>query len=107
MATYSYVYQGKGGNTYYARLIGRWSGLLWDNTNAELTANPDYADQVIDLTALGGDGDVGLTTPTDLPAGDYKLSIRLRAGGSPTNTDSVVASVKMEKKWDGKFVEVD
>ncbi len=104
---YDHIYQGKSGNTYYARLVGRWSGLLWDDTNAELATNPDYADQVIDLTALGGDGDVGFTAPTDLPEGHYKLSYRLQAGGSPANTDSVLGSYKIKKEWDNKIVEED
>lgn len=102
---YDHILQGKHGSTYYARLIGRWSGLLWDDTNSELATNPAYADQVVSLTEIADDGDFGFNAPASLPIGQYKLSYRLQAGGSPANTDAVVASLKIKKEWDSKIVE--
>jgi len=102
---YDHILQGKHGSTYYARLVGRWSGLLWDDTNAVLATNPDYSNQIIDLTEIAEDGDFGFNAPTSLPIGQYRLSYRLQAGASPANTDTIVASVKIKKEWDSKIVE--
>jgi hypothetical protein len=101
---YDHILQSKHGSTYYARLTGRNSGLVWDDTNGQVAANPDYADQVIDLVEPSGDGDFAFVCPTDLPVGRYKLSYRLQAGVSPANTDSVVASVSLDKTPTGRVI---
>lgn len=100
---YDHILQTNAGNTYYSRLVDRWTGYVWNGT--AMADNPTYSSSVIDVTDLDGDGDYGFVAPTALPEGHYKLSYRLQAGGSPANTDRVVASVAIKREWDGKISE--
>jgi len=90
-----FVYDSSGhtGNTYYARfcLNGSDAGrkAVWDNTNKELSQNPNWVDTAIVLSEVGSTGQFPVAVPDDLPAGRYDVIIHKQAGSVPQNTDDV------------------
>ena len=82
------------GNTYYYRLIQKRTGLIWDNTNGVLAANPAWEDAAIPITEVGNTGQYPVYVPADVPAGTYDFVAYQQAGSVPQNTDDV------ELQWD-------
>jgi len=75
---------------YYAELLRRTDGLIWDDVAGALAAAPVYANTALTVTEINGTGHYGWTMPDDLPVGFYRVSLRQQAGVSPAATDNVV-----------------
>lgn len=88
---YAHILTYSHGSTVYARIVQQGTGLVWDDNAKALASNPDFDKSAITVTELAGDGDFGLTMPSGIPPGKYLLSYRVQAGGSPANTDTVLA----------------
>lgn len=90
--SYNYIFSlatGHDGNEYYAELLRRTDGLVWDDEAGDLAAAPTMADSALAVAEIDGRGHYGVTLPDDLPVGFYRLSLRRRAGASPAATDDI------------------
>jgi len=85
---------GHTGNTYYYRLVQKRTGLIWDNVNEQLSANPNWEDSAISMTETGTTGQYPVIVPEDVPAGTYDFIAHKQAGSVPQNTDDI------ELQWD-------
>ncbi len=109
MASYDHIFTVTAGYvasaTYYAQLAHRFSGQMWDEENGVMADAPTYANTDISVTDINSSGRIGFTMPTGVPAGKYQLLLRQRAGGTPANTDNVIAApVNIRVQHDGKLV---
>ncbi len=89
---YNHLFSLKAGhdtNTYYAELIRRTDGLMWDRVAAALAAAPTLPNAALVVTEINGSGHFGWTLPTGLPAGFYRVSFRQQAGGTPAVGDDI------------------
>ena len=75
--------------TYYAELIRRTDGQIWDDDAGAMAAAPTFANTALEVDELNASGHFGFEIPADLPVGFYRASLRLKAGASPDPTDDV------------------
>lgn len=87
----SIVYDSDGhtGNTYYARIVNKWTAYIWDNTNTEMVALPSWANSVVDLDETGLTGQFPFYVPAGLPSGNYDVIVYKQLGSAPANTDDI------------------
>jgi len=78
------------GNTYYARLVRKADGFIWDPVNGEIVVAPSWADSVVLLEEVGGStGQYKVPISAVVPRYVYDVIIYLQAGSEPANTDDV------------------
>lgn len=88
---------GHTGNVYYFRIVRRGDGKIWDNVAEELSDTTSWANSAIAMTEKGTTGQYPVVIPEDLIAGHtYEITVYLRAGGSPANTDVVKSNYEMK-----------
>jgi len=101
--TYSYldatIYdaQGHTGNIYYARLISKLTGKIWDNTNEEMATDPAWVDSVVTLTERGTTGQYPFNVPANLPTDNYDMVVYKQAGVNPANSDNIENQYDLKK----------
>lgn len=98
-----YDSEGSSGNTYYVRWVKKASGLIWDDVNKELVADPTWEDSAIILEETGETGAFNVWVPTGIdeetelplfPPGTYDVIAYKQEGSVPQKEDNI------EKQWD-------
>jgi len=84
---------GHTGATYYYRIVGNRSSLIWHPVAEVMAASVPWATSVIALPEMDDDGEFPVTIPGALPAGCYDIIVYHQTGSEPANTDDV------EKQW--------
>ena len=84
---------GHDGSVYYAQAMNEGTAAFWDQALGVLAAAPAHADTVMTLTEINSSGTFGWLIPAGMPLGRYRLMLRLRATGSPLNSDPIIQSV--------------
>ncbi|QDU61247.1 hypothetical protein Pan216_21010 [Planctomycetes bacterium Pan216] len=99
---------GTTGETAYVvieRIDGSDSGKVWDAGSEALDTydSSDIDDYDIAATEEGtASGRYAVTVPSSLPGGRYRIIWRIRAGGSPTESDSPFWEETID--WDGSNI---
>jgi len=77
------------GNIYYARFVRKADGLIWDDSNEVMAAEPSWSNSAVAITETGQTGQYPIYNPENLPAGTYDIIIYQQSGSDPANTDDV------------------
>ena len=104
MASELQLAYGTTGSTLYA-VVRNATGSVWNTAGAafEAYSGANWTDYDVALTEQGSSGYYAGTFPAGITsAGVYPVEVRLRAGGSPAVTDTVVGTGVVE--WDGSAV---
>lgn len=91
---------GTSGASIYAIIRSRSTGQWWNGTAMEAYTAANYANYDVAMPELGTSSIYLFTTPATLPSDDYDIFCRLRAGGTPAETDDP-AGDPVARTWDG------
>lgn len=93
---------GATGNTVYVQLRSLLTGLIGNGSAMEAYNQAHWANYVNSTPEDAGAGEYKLTVPGYLPAGRYKSTFFVQAGGSPASGDGAFATELFD--WDGANV---
>jgi hypothetical protein len=90
---------GVSGQTIYAWIRSRSSGLFWNGTAMEAYLGADYANYDVAMPEMATSGAYIFTTPPTLPVDEYDILCRLQRGATPAENDIPLSEIS--RGWDG------
>jgi hypothetical protein len=90
---------GVSGQNIYAWIRSRSSNEFWNGAAMEPYTSANYANYDVAMPELGSSHAYVFTCPAALPADDYDLLCRLRAGATPAESDLPISEIS--DHWDG------
>jgi len=84
---YKNIYR-KSGSTYYYRLIKSGDNTIWNNVTGAVEEAPDWANTVITITEISGQGIYPIILPDTLPVGNI-YALVVYNGVIPSNSNNI------------------